>query len=74
MQYADQMTVSVNHAGLPAVTVPAGLDDAGLPIGIQLIGNDFREDTILRVANAYEQVTSDAAWRKVRPMALQEVK
>lgn len=74
MQYADQMTVSVNHAGLPAVTVPAGLDDAGLPIGIQLIGNDFREDTILRVANAYEQATSDAAWRKIRPMALQEVK
>lgn len=74
MQYADQMTVSVNHAGLPAITVPAGLDEAGLPIGIQLIGDDFHEDTILRVAHAYEQSTLDADWRKVRPMALREVK
>lgn len=74
MQYADQMTVSVNHAGLPAITVPSGLDEAGLPIGIQLIGDDFREDNILRIANAYEQATLDADWRKVRPMALREVK
>ena len=74
MQYADQMTVSVNHAGLPAITVPAGLDEAGLPIGIQLIGDDFREDNILRVANAFEQATLEAEWRKVRPMALREVK
>lgn len=73
MQYADQMTVSVNHAGLPAITVPSGLDEAGLPIGIQLVGDDFREDNILRIANAYEQATLEADWRKVRPMALREV-
>ena len=73
MQYADQMTVSVNHAGLPAITVPAGLDKKNLPIGIQFIANHFREDIVLRAAHAYEQSTLDATWRKVRPMALQEV-
>ncbi len=73
MQYADQMTVSVNHAGLPAITVPAGLDKKNLPIGIQFIANHFREDIVLRAAHAYEQSTLDAVWRKVRPMALQEV-
>lgn len=70
MQYADQMTVSANHAGLPAVSFPGGLDDARLPIGLQLIGPDYREDLILRVANAFEQATQDAAWRAERPQVL----
>jgi len=70
MQYADQMTVSANHAGLPAVSFPGGLDDARLPIGLQLIGPDYREDLILRVANAFEQATHDAAWRAERPQVL----
>jgi len=75
MQYSDQMTVSSNHAGLPAITLPGGLDEKALPIGIQLIGNDFREDMILRIGHAYEQLTADEAWRKVRPQVLQgEVK
>jgi aspartyl-tRNA(Asn)/glutamyl-tRNA(Gln) amidotransferase subunit A len=73
MQYADQMTVSVNHAGLPAITVPAGLDNNNLPIGIQLIANHFQEEKLLRAAYAYEQSTLDAAWREARPIALQEV-
>jgi len=71
MQYSDQMTVTSNHAGVPALTLPGGLDENGLPIGIQLIGNDFREDMILRIGNAYEQITADEAWRKVRPQVLQ---
>jgi aspartyl-tRNA(Asn)/glutamyl-tRNA(Gln) amidotransferase subunit A len=75
MQYSDQMTVASNHAGVPALTLPGGLDNNGLPIGIQLIGNDFREDIILRIGHAYEQMTADEAWRKVRPQVLQgEVK
>ena len=73
MQYADQMTVSVNHAGLPAITVPAGLDNKNLPIGIQFIANHFREDNVLRAAYVYEQSTLDSAWREARPIALQEV-
>lgn len=72
MQYADQMTVTANHAGLPAITVPAGLDDAGLPIGVQFIGNDFREDLILRVAHCYEQSSLNASWRQVRAQVLRE--
>lgn len=71
MQYSDQMTVASNHAGVPALTMPGGLDENGLPIGIQLIGNDFREEMILRIGNAYEQLTADDAWRKVRPQVLQ---
>ena len=75
MQYSDQMTVASNHAGVPALTIPAGLDEAGLPIGVQLIGNDFREDMILRIGYAYEQHSQDEAWRKMRPQVLRgEVK
>jgi aspartyl-tRNA(Asn)/glutamyl-tRNA(Gln) amidotransferase subunit A len=75
MQYSDQMTVGANHAGIPAISIPAGLDPQGLPIGVQFFGNDFREDLILRVAYAYEQATQNAAWRQEIPQALRaEVK
>ena len=75
MQYSDQMTVASNHAGVPALTLPGGLDENGLPIGIQLIGNDFREDMILRIGHGFEQLTADETWRKARPQVLQgEVK
>jgi aspartyl-tRNA(Asn)/glutamyl-tRNA(Gln) amidotransferase subunit A len=72
MQYSDQMTVSANHAGLPAVSVPGGLDADNLPIGIQFIGPDFREDLILRPGYAYEQATQGEAWRAVRPAVLRQ--
>lgn len=72
MQYSDQMTVSANHAGLPAVTIPAGLDADNLPIGIQFIGADFREDLILRAGYAFEQATLNEAWRQVRPAILSQ--
>ena len=70
MQYSDQMNVASNHAGVPALTLPGGLDESGMPIGIQLIGNDFREDHILRIGHAYEQLTAEEAWRKIRPQVL----
>lgn len=73
MQYSDQMTVAANHAGLPAINILAGLDAAGLPIGVQFLGNDFREDLILQVAYAYEQATLGADWRKLKPQALRDV-
>ena len=70
MQYSDQMTVAGNHAGIPAVSIPAGLDPLGLPIGVQFFGMDFREDLILRAAYAFEQATQNAEWRGVLPQVL----
>jgi aspartyl-tRNA(Asn)/glutamyl-tRNA(Gln) amidotransferase subunit A len=70
MQYADQFTVPANHAGIPGVSVPAGLDAQGLPLGIQLLGPDFSEATLLRIGRAYEQATVDDAWRKLQPKVL----
>ncbi len=70
MQYADQLTVPANHAGIPGLSLPGGLDKDKLPIGIQLLGPDFREDVLLRIGRAYEQATENDPWRKVRPMVL----
>jgi aspartyl-tRNA(Asn)/glutamyl-tRNA(Gln) amidotransferase subunit A len=67
MQYSDQLTVTANHAGIPGLSIPAGLDSQGLPIGIQLLGPDYSEETLLRIGRAYEQVTAEKEWRKVRP-------
>lgn len=70
MQYADQLTVPANHAGTPGISLPGGLDENGLPIGIQLLGADFSEGMLLRIGHAYEQATLDADWRKVKPRVL----
>lgn len=55
MYLADICTVSVNIAGLPGISIPVGVDKQGMPIGMQLIGNRFQEETILNVAYAMEQ-------------------
>jgi len=70
MQYADQLTVPANHAGIPGISIPGGLDGDGLPIGIQLLAPDFREEILFRVGYAFEQATADAAWRKHKPQVL----
>ena len=57
MYLADICTVSVNIAGLPGISIPCGVDSEGMPIGMQLIGNKFCEETILNVAYTYEQAT-----------------
>ena len=57
MYLADICTVSVNIAGLPAISIPCGTDSKGMPIGMQLIGNKFAEETILNAAYTYEQKT-----------------
>ncbi len=54
---ADRFTTPMNFAGVPALTFPAGLSSEGLPIGVQLTGNDFEEGKLLRIAAAYEKET-----------------
>ncbi len=55
MYLADLLTIPANLAGLPAISVPCGFDSAGLPIGLQLIGNVLEESRLLQVAHQYEQ-------------------
>ena len=55
MYLADVYTISANLAGLPGLAVPAGLSAAGLPIGMQLIGPVFSEETLFRAAAMFEQ-------------------
>jgi aspartyl-tRNA(Asn)/glutamyl-tRNA(Gln) amidotransferase subunit A len=73
MQYADQLTVPANHAGVPGISLLGGFDRDGLPIGIQLIGPDFSEARLLRIGCAYEKVTDSDAWRNHQPKALKDV-
>ena len=58
MYLSDICTVSVNIAGLPGISIPCGVDSQGLPIGMQLIGNRFDEETIIKAAHAYEKATN----------------
>ena len=55
MYLNDIFTVTVNMAGLPGIAVPAGLDSRGLPLGLQLIGRPFEEETLFRTAHVIEQ-------------------
>lgn len=72
MQYADQLTVPANHAGVPGISLPAGLDADQLPIGIQLLGADYREDILFRIGQAFEQATAGEDWRQVKPRVLRD--
>ena len=55
MYLGDIYTVSVNLAGLPGISIPVGTDSKGLPIGMQLIGDCFEENKIIRAAYTFEQ-------------------
>jgi aspartyl-tRNA(Asn)/glutamyl-tRNA(Gln) amidotransferase subunit A len=67
MYLSDIYTVSVNLAGLPAISLPCGKDGKGLPIGLQLIGKHFGEKDIIRAAYSFEQAVGYA-----RPIALEK--
>jgi len=58
MYLNDVFTVTVNLAGLPAIAVPAGLTENGLPLGLQVIGKAFDEMTVLRAGRAIELAAS----------------
>ena len=57
MYLSDICTVSVNIAGLPGMSIPCGVDSEGMPIGMQIIGKKFDEETIIKTAYAFEQET-----------------
>jgi Asp-tRNA(Asn)/Glu-tRNA(Gln) amidotransferase A subunit family amidase len=59
-----------NVWGLPAISIPCGVTTAGLPIGLQIAGPPWREDLVLRLANAYEEAT---AWHKRKPGILADL-
>jgi aspartyl-tRNA(Asn)/glutamyl-tRNA(Gln) amidotransferase subunit A len=72
MQYADQLTVPANHAGIPGISIPGGISPEGLPIGIQFQAPDYREDILFRIGHAYETATASDPWRKMKPRVLGE--
>ena len=57
LSFLSRNTAPFNDSGVPACTVPCGFDSRGLPIGLQIAGRPFDEETVLRVAHAYEQAT-----------------
>ena len=56
MYLSDIFTISVNLAGLPGMSMPCGYDNQGLPIGLQIVGAPFSEESIFRVGDAYERL------------------
>ena len=65
MYATDICTVTANISGLPAISVPCGMDGRNLPIGLQLIGDKFTEQKLLNTAFAYEQLTGGFAILKL---------
>jgi aspartyl-tRNA(Asn)/glutamyl-tRNA(Gln) amidotransferase subunit A len=64
MYLTDIFTISANLAGVPAISVPCGFTSGNLPVGLQFIGKHFDEESILKIAYAYEQATD---WHTRRP-------
>jgi len=64
MYLSDIYTISVNLAGIPAISIPCGFTKNGLPVGLQIMAKAFNEEVLFRVAHAYEQNTQ---WHKLKP-------
>jgi aspartyl-tRNA(Asn)/glutamyl-tRNA(Gln) amidotransferase subunit A len=64
MYLADVLTIAANVAGICGISVPCGFDSQNLPIGLQILGPQLGEDTILRAAHAYEQANT---WYQAKP-------
>lgn len=64
MYLSDIFTISVNLAGVPGISIPCGFTTNRLPVGLQIIGKHFDEESIFKVAYAYEQATD---WHKKKP-------
>jgi aspartyl-tRNA(Asn)/glutamyl-tRNA(Gln) amidotransferase subunit A len=64
MYLEDIFTLPANLAGIPGLAFPVGFDTQGLPIGIQLMGTHFGEDTLFKAGHAYQQITR---WHSLKP-------
>jgi len=64
MYLSDIYTISVNLAGIPGISLPCGFTKKGLPVGLQVLADNFDEAMLFRVAHAYEQATE---WHKMKP-------
>jgi aspartyl-tRNA(Asn)/glutamyl-tRNA(Gln) amidotransferase subunit A len=64
MYLEDVFTLPANLAGVPGLAFPIGFDSEGLPVGMQLMGPHFQEDTLFQVTHAYQQVTD---WHRRKP-------
>lgn len=64
MYLSDIYTISVNLAGIPAISIPCGFTPAKLPVGLQILAKPFGEETLFQVAHAYERSTQ---WHKLKP-------
>jgi aspartyl-tRNA(Asn)/glutamyl-tRNA(Gln) amidotransferase subunit A len=61
MYLSDVYTIAANLAGIPAISIPCGFDDSGLPIGLQILSPSFTEDKLLRISRMFEIETD---WHK----------
>jgi len=64
MYLSDIYTISVNLAGIPAISIPCGFTKSGLPIGLQIMAKPFNEEMLFRLAHVFEQNTE---WHKIKP-------
>ncbi len=64
MYLSDIYTIAANLAGVPGISIPCGFDQAGLPVGLQIMAPTFSEDKLLRIAQMYERETN---WHKKEP-------
>jgi aspartyl-tRNA(Asn)/glutamyl-tRNA(Gln) amidotransferase subunit A len=69
MYLSDACTLPVNMAGLPGISIPAGLSE-GLPVGLQFIGAPWSEPGLFELARGYEAITADDDWRSLEPTDL----
>lgn len=66
MYLSDIYTVTANLVGIPALSIPVGFSNE-FPVGLQIMGPQFSEQTLFEIGKAYEQATEDEPWRKLKP-------
>ena len=67
MYLSDIYTITMNLAGIPAISVPCGFDEGGLPVSFQIVGPHWSEAKMLQLARSYEKMTEGEEWRTKRP-------